>query len=83
VLVAWLIVSESATRLPFDETMMVLLEVQDGRVIVENIGYVRGLDGIEAEARSAWLIDFRDGEQIWLMLYQTKQEALEAAGLSG
>jgi ketosteroid isomerase-like protein len=59
-----------------------LLEVEDDIVIVENIGYVRGRDGIEAEARSAWLIGFRDGEQTWLTLYQTKQEALEAAGLA-
>jgi ketosteroid isomerase-like protein len=59
-----------------------LLEVEDGLVIVENIGYVRGRDGIEAEARSAWLIGCRDGELIWLTLYQTRQEALEAAGLS-
>jgi ketosteroid isomerase-like protein len=59
-----------------------LLEIEDGLVLVENIGYVRGRDGIEAEARSVWLIGFRDGEQIWLTLYQTKQEALKAAGLS-
>ena len=56
-----------------------LQEVEDDLVIAENIGYVRGRDGIEAEARSAWLIRFRDGEQAWLTLYQTKQEALEAA----
>jgi hypothetical protein len=43
---------------------------------------VRGREGIEAEARSAWLIRFTDGEQISLTLYQTKQEALEAVGLS-
>jgi ketosteroid isomerase-like protein len=59
-----------------------LVEVDDDRVIVENIGYVRGRDGIEAEARSAWLIEFRGGEQARLTLYQRKQEALEAAGLS-
>ena len=59
-----------------------LVEVDDDRVIVENVGYVRGRYGIEAEARSAWLIRFRGGEQTRLTLYQTKQEALEAAGLS-
>jgi ketosteroid isomerase-like protein len=58
-------------------------EIEDELLIVENIGYVRGRDGIEAEARSAWVIGFRDGEQTRLTLYQTKQEALEAAGLSG
>ncbi len=59
-----------------------LVEVDDDRVIVENIGHARGRDGIEVEARSAWLITFRGGEQISLTLYQTKQDALEAVGLS-
>jgi ketosteroid isomerase-like protein len=59
-----------------------LQEVEDDRVIVENLAYLRGRDGIEVEARSAWLITFRDGEQISLMLYQSKRDALEAAGLS-
>ena len=59
-----------------------LIEVQDDQVIVENVGYLRGRDGIEVEARSAWLITFRDGKQTSLTLYQTKQEALEAARLS-
>ena len=58
-----------------------LMEVDDNRVIVENVGYTRGRDGIEVEARSAWLITFRDGKQTSLTLYQSKQEALEAAGL--
>jgi ketosteroid isomerase-like protein len=58
-----------------------LQEVEDDRVIVENVAYLRGRDGIEVEARSAWLISFRDGEQISLTLYQTKRDALEAAGL--
>jgi ketosteroid isomerase-like protein len=43
---------------------------------------MRGRDGIQVEARSAWLITFRDGKQTSLTLYQTEQEALEAAGLS-
>ena len=59
-----------------------VVEVEDGRVIVENVAYMRGRDGIEVQARSAWLITFRDGQQTSLTLYQTKQEALEAAGLS-
>ena len=58
------------------------VEVRDGLVIAENIAYLRGRDGIEVQARSAWLITIRDGEQTSLTLYQTKQEALEAAGLS-
>jgi hypothetical protein len=38
-------------------------------------------DGIELQARSAWLITVRDGKETSLTLYQTKQEALDAAGL--
>jgi ketosteroid isomerase-like protein len=58
------------------------VEVQDGLLMLENVTYLRGRDGIEVQARSAWLITIRDGEQTSLTLYQTKQEALEAAGLS-
>ena len=43
---------------------------------------MQGRDGIEVQTRSAWLITFRAGQQTSLTLYQTKQEALEAAGLS-
>ena len=46
---------------------------------LENVAYLRGRDGIEIQARSAWLITVRDGKQTSLTLYQTKQEALEAA----
>lgn len=60
-----------------------LVEVDDNRVIVENVAYSRGRDGIEVEARSAWLIEFSDGEQTSLTLYQTRQDALEAARLGG
>ena len=59
-----------------------LMEVEDNQVIAENVAYSRGRDGIEVEARSAWLITFRDGKQTSLTLYQSKQDALEAAGLS-
>jgi ketosteroid isomerase-like protein len=66
-----------AARLEIDDPV----EVEDGRLIVENVGYFRGRDGIEVQARSAWLVTIRDGETTSLTLYQTKQEALEAAGL--
>jgi len=56
-------------------------EVEDGLVIAENVTYMRGRDGIEVQARSAWLITIRDGKQTSLTLFQTKQDALEAAGL--
>jgi ketosteroid isomerase-like protein len=58
------------------------VEIEDGLVIVDNVTYLRGRDGIEVQARSSWLIRIRDGEQTSLTLYQTKQDALEAAGLS-
>ena len=57
-------------------------EVEDGLLITENVAYLRGRNGIEVQARSAWLITIRDGEQTSLTLYQTMQDALEAAGLS-
>jgi ketosteroid isomerase-like protein len=56
-------------------------EVEDGVLIAENVTHLRGRDGIELQARSAWLVTIRDGEQSSLTLYQTKQEAREAAGL--
>ncbi len=56
-------------------------EIEDDLLIAENVAYMRGRDGIEVEARSAWLITFRDGQQASLTLYQSKGEALEAAGL--
>ena len=57
------------------------IEVEDDVLVVENVTYLRGRDGIETQARSAWLITFRGGHQTSLTLYQTKQEALKAAGL--
>jgi ketosteroid isomerase-like protein len=68
----------------FDEVRVELvdpIEVEGDLVIVENLGYLRGRDGIEVQTRSAWLITIRDGELTSFTLYQTKQEALEAAGL--
>jgi ketosteroid isomerase-like protein len=64
-------------RIELDEPV----EVEDGRVVVENISHLRGRDGIEVQARAAWLITIRDGKQTSLTLYQTRQEALDAAGL--
>ena len=59
------------------------VEVQDDVLVVENVAYMRGRDGIEVQARSAWLITMRGRKVASFTLYQTKQEALEAAGLSG
>jgi ketosteroid isomerase-like protein len=58
------------------------VEVEDGLLIAENVTHLRGRDGIEVQARSAWLITVRGGKQTSLKLYQTKHDALEAAGLA-
>jgi ketosteroid isomerase-like protein len=67
----------------FDEIRVELIgdpvEVEDGVVVVENVSYSHGRDGIVVQARSTFLITIRDGEQTSLTLYQAKQEALEAA----
>ena len=64
-------------RLEIDDPV----EIEDDLLLTENVTYLRGRDGIEVQARSAWLITFEDGQQTSLTMYQTKQEALEAAGL--
>jgi ketosteroid isomerase-like protein len=70
----------------FDEVRIELLdrpmEVKDGFVIMENVAYFRGRDGIETQAHSTLLATFREGKQNSLTLYQTKQDALEAVGLT-
>ena len=67
----------------FDDIRLELvdsIEVEDDLLVVENLAYLRGRDGIEVQTRSAWLITIRDGGTTSLTLYQTKQQALEAAG---
>ena|SRR5829696_5447040 len=69
----------------FEDIQMELLDpvgVAEGVLVVENIAYMRGRDGVEVQARSAWMVTIRAGQRTSLTLYQTKQEALEAAGLS-
>jgi ketosteroid isomerase-like protein len=74
-------------REPFAEIRIELddepVELEDGSLIVENVASFRGRDGIEAQARSAWLITFRDGVQSSLTMFQTKADALEAAAKAG
>jgi ketosteroid isomerase-like protein len=70
----------------FDEIRIELIdgptEVKDGVVFAENVTHLRGRDGVEVDARSAWLVTFRDGQQVSLTLFQTKRDALEAARLA-
>jgi ketosteroid isomerase-like protein len=58
------------------------IEVENELLIVDNMAYMRGRDAVEVQARSAWLVNVKGGKQTWLTLYQTKQDALEAVGLS-
>jgi ketosteroid isomerase-like protein len=57
------------------------VEIEGDALLVENVTYLRGRDGIRTQARSVWLITFRDGQQTSLTLYQTREEARKAAGL--
>ena len=57
------------------------IEVDDN-VIVPQTGYTRGRDGIETTARITLVWTIRDGAIVRICLYQDKQDALEAAGLS-
>ena len=59
-----------------------VFEADEGVVIVENLAHFRGRDGIEVTARSAWVITLQNGCQTSLTLYQSKADALKAAGPS-
>jgi ketosteroid isomerase-like protein len=51
-------------------------------VVISFTNRIRGRDGIEVQARGAWLGTIRDGLIVRICLYQELQEALEAAGVS-
>jgi ketosteroid isomerase-like protein len=51
-------------------------------VVVPNSAQIRGRDGIETVARSAFVFEVRSGRLARICLYQETREALEAAGLS-
>lgn len=70
----------------FDEVRFELedvAELRDGSVIAQNISYFRGRDGIEAQARSTWLITTVEEKIATLTMFQTREEAVAAAGLRG
>ena len=50
-------------------------------VVVPNIAYQRGRDGIEVTARSTINFAVRDGQVTHIRLYQDEADALRAAGL--
>ncbi len=69
----------------FDEVRIeleVLVEIQDNLLIAQNVGHIRGREGIEVDVRSAWLIRMVDGKIAAVTMYQTRDEAFEATGLS-
>jgi uncharacterized protein len=47
-------------------------------IVVPNSAYVRGRDGIETVARSAFVFEVRDGQVVSVCLYQETPEALAA-----
>lgn len=51
-------------------------------VVVPHTAHLRGRDGIEVKARTTWLFTFGSAMIERVCLYQERQEALEAAGLS-
>ena len=50
-------------------------------VVVPNVARIRGRDGIETIARSAFVFEVRDGLIARIRLYQGTREALDALGL--
>ena len=51
-------------------------------VVMPNTLHAQGRDGIEVQARAAWVWTIRDGSVARLCFYQERQDALEAVGLS-
>jgi ketosteroid isomerase-like protein len=64
-------------RLEVDE----FIEVGE-HVVMPNTLHAQGRDGIEVQARAAWVWTIRDGNVARLCFYQERREALEAVGLS-
>jgi ketosteroid isomerase-like protein len=64
-------------RVEIDETIPI-----GDHVAVPHTTHIRGRDGIEAQARTTWLFTIRNGKIERVCLYQGKDEALKAAGLS-
>ena len=52
------------------------------QVVVPHTIHVCGRDGIETQARSTWVFTIRIGKMERVCLYQNRDEALEAVGLS-
>lgn len=59
-----------------------LRELKEGLVLYDNLAHATGRDGVETEARTSWIFAVEDGDYAHVTMYQSKQEALAAAGLS-
>jgi ketosteroid isomerase-like protein len=67
----------------FDEISLdalAFIEAGDS-VVVPNVAYQRGREGIQVSARSALVFTIRDGRIARICLYQETAQALEAVGL--
>ena len=76
----WTNLLEAWSEFEFYETEMI-----DAGDLVVRVGGVRGIgkgSGVEARAQGATLWRFEDGEPVSVTLFQSRREALEAAGLS-
>src|SRR5215213_1428820 len=51
-------------------------------VVVPLTMHTRGRDGIEVQARITWTWTILDGDLVRLCMYQDRQDALEAVGVS-
>jgi ketosteroid isomerase-like protein len=51
-------------------------------VVVPNTAHMRGREGVEVIARSTYVYTVENGEITRLRMFQEREEALEAAGLS-
>jgi len=65
----------------FRQEVEEFIEVGD-QVVTPTTLYVLGREGIEVEARAAWIWTFRDEKIARITFYQERQDALEAVGLS-
>jgi ketosteroid isomerase-like protein len=72
----WLADLWESVRIEIDEMI-----AGGDHVVVPHTSHVRGRDGIAVKGRTTWLFALRDGRIERIVLYQDKQEALEAAGL--
>jgi ketosteroid isomerase-like protein len=67
----------------FEDVRLEMHDVTEvgSEVVVPNTAHVRGRDGIEVVARSAFVFKVENGQITRFRMFQERAEALEAAGL--